>query len=89
MANGYRHFLYDVEDIEVKLTDWSVSSVSGDGVYCVSVGKYDSVKIIGDLDKLAQVFAVGESLVEIERIRRIKQGVLEDAQVEKKRAEGK
>ena len=83
MANGYHHYLYDVEDIEVNLTDWE------DGVYCVSIGKFNPIKIVGDLDKLAQAFAMGESLVEIERIRQIKQGVLEDAQEESKRSEGK
>ena len=73
------HFLYDLEDMETRLIDWH------DGQYCLSIGKTYPIRIVGTLEELAQVFAMGESLVEHERMRKRMPPGFEE---EKKRAQG-
>lgn len=78
---GY-HFVFTPEDLEVSHCDWV------DGRHCITIGSSNGcncMKVVGDLDDLAQIFGMGESLVEQIRIRKELPAGFEE---EKQRAEG-
>ena len=58
------HYIYGLGDMVTKLRDW------GDGKYCLSIGNQFSIRVIGTLDELAQVFSMAEAHIENERIRK-------------------
>lgn len=63
---GY-YFVFTPEDLQVSHSDWV------DGRHCITLGSPNGcncMKVVGDLDDLAQIFAMGEALVERERIRK-------------------
>ena len=73
------HYIYDPEDMETRIKDWT------DGRHSISIGRHFSVRIIGTLDELALIGTMMKSLAEREMSKdRIPAGFEE----EKRRAEG-
>ena len=79
---GHCFYLYGPRDLQVNLED------RDDGRYCVKIGDFDGMGIVGTLNELAQVFTMGGTLIEIEEMRLRKDAAKEDFAQEKARAEG-